>query len=105
MSSTTPPSSSRVLPPPPVDAPPRRQFASDNYAGIAPEAWTALAEANAGHAPAYGNDPWTQRAADAIRDLFETPCDVFFVFNGTAANAVVLGSLCRSHHAVLCHAM
>jgi len=30
---------------------------------------------------------------------------VFFVFNGTAANAVVLASLCRSHHAVLCHAM
>ena len=25
---------------------PRRQFASDNYAGIAPEAWEALERAN-----------------------------------------------------------
>ena len=63
----------------------RRHFASDNYAGIAPEAWAALEEANRGHAPAYGNDPWTQHAADMIRKLFETPCEVFFVFNGTAA--------------------
>ena len=26
--------------------------------GICPEAWAALAEANEGHAPAYGEDPW-----------------------------------------------
>ena len=64
----------------------RRHFASDNYAGITPEAWAALAEANQDHEPAYGNDRWTQAAADRIRDLFETPCEVFFVFNGTAAN-------------------
>jgi threonine aldolase len=25
-----------------------RQFASDNYSGICPEAWAAMAEANAG---------------------------------------------------------
>jgi threonine aldolase len=38
---------------------PRRQFASDNYAGIAPEAFAAMQEANSGHAPGYGDDPWT----------------------------------------------
>ena len=26
-----------------------QQFASDNYAGICPEAWTAMASANRGH--------------------------------------------------------
>ena len=39
-----------------------QQFASDNYAGICPEAWEAMAEANAGHAPAYGDDRWTANA-------------------------------------------
>jgi len=82
----------------------RRQFASDNYAGIAPEAWQAMAEANAaGHAPAYGDDPWTLQAADRIREVFETDCQVFFVFNGTAANSLALASLCHSYHSVLCH--
>lgn len=84
---------------------PRRHFASDNYAGICPEAWAALEEANQGHAPGYGDDQWTQKATDLIRDVFETHCDVFFVFNGTAANALVLAALCQRHHAILCHAM
>jgi threonine aldolase len=52
----------------------RQQFASDNYAGICPEAWQATVAANRGHSSAYGNDPWTARAADAFRTLFETDC-------------------------------
>jgi threonine aldolase len=82
---------------------PRRHFASDNYAGICPEAWAALAEANQGHAPGYGDDAWTQKAADLIREIFETHCDVFFVFNGTAANSLSLASMCQSYHSILCH--
>ncbi len=81
----------------------RRQFASDNNSGICPEAWTALAEANQGHARGYGDDPWTEQAADLIRELFETKCEVFFVFNGTAANSLSLASLCQSYHSILCH--
>lgn len=80
----------------------RRQFASDNAAGICPEAWEALAEANEGHAPAYGEDAWTQRASDRLRELFETGCEVFFVFNGTAANSLALASLCQSYHSIVC---
>lgn len=79
-----------------------QQFASDNYAGICPEAWAAMAEANQGHAAAYGDDEWTSRAADSFRSLFETDCEVFFVFNGTAANALALASLCQSYHSVIC---
>src|SRR5579859_6593372 len=81
----------------------RRQFGSDNYAGICPEAMTALAEANRGHAVSYGDDPWTQEAVALVRDIFETKCEVFFVFNGTAANSLALASLCQPHHGVLCH--
>ena len=80
-----------------------RHFASDNYAGICPEAWAALAEANQGHAVSYGDDSWTARAADLIREVFETPCEVFFVFNGTAANSLSLASTGQSYHSVLCH--
>jgi len=81
----------------------RRQFASDNYAGICPEAWQGLIEANHGHARGYGDDPWTQQAADLLREIFETDCEVFFVFNGTAANSLALSSLCQSYHSILCH--
>jgi threonine aldolase len=81
----------------------RRHFASDNYAGICPEAWAALADANQGHAPGYGEDAWTQQAADLIREIFETRCEVFFVFNGTAANSLSLASMCQSYHSILCH--
>jgi threonine aldolase len=80
-----------------------RHFASDNNSGICPEVWSALAEANMGHATGYGDDPWTARASDLIREWFETDCSVFFVFNGTAANALALSSICRPYHAVLCH--
>ncbi|AWV14584.1 threonine aldolase [Methylobacterium sp. XJLW] len=79
-----------------------QQFASDNYSGICPEAWGAMEAANRGHAPAYGEDAWTAKAADAFRDLFETECEVFFAFNGTAANALALAALCQSYHSVIC---
>jgi threonine aldolase len=86
-----------------TELPARRQFASDNYAGICPEAFAAMTEANQGHEVSYGNDSWTDKAANLIRDVFETNCEVFFVFNGTAANSLSLASLCQSYHSVLCH--
>lgn len=79
-----------------------QQFASDNYAGVCPEVWAAMAEANDGHATAYGDDTWTERASDRFRDFFETECEIFFVFNGTAANSLALASLCQSYHSVIC---
>ena len=78
-------------------------FASDNAGGICPEAWAALEQANNGYTPAYGEDGHTRAAADAIRAFFEVDCEVFFVFNGTAANSLALASLCDSYHSVLCH--
>ncbi|WP_029605888.1 threonine aldolase family protein [Kozakia baliensis] len=79
-----------------------QQFASDNYAGICPEVWAAMQEANQGSVPAYGEDPWTTRAAEAFRRLFETDCEVFFAFNGTAANSLALAALCQSYNSVIC---
>ena len=79
-----------------------QQFASDNYSGICPEAWAAMEKANLGHARAYGDDQWTERAAEYFRELFEIDCEVFFAFNGTAANSLALASLCQSYHSVIC---
>src|SRR5882757_1348254 len=83
--------------------PPRRYFASDNFAGICPEAWAAMEEANAGHAPAYGADAWTAEATRLIREVFETDCEVFFVFNGTSANSLAIAATCAPFESVLCH--
>src|SRR5205807_8556772 len=81
----------------------QRHFASDNYSGICPEAFAAMVAANQGHEVSYGNDSWTEKASNLIRDVFETDCDVFFVFNGTSANSLSLASLCQSYHSILCH--
>jgi len=79
-----------------------QQFASDNYSGICPEAMTAMTEANSGSARSYGDDPWTFRATELFRELFEKDCEVFFAFNGTAANSLALSALCQSYHGVVC---
>src|ERR1700730_7361329 len=81
----------------------RHELASDNTAAICPEAWDALQEANADEAPSYGEDRWTARVCDLGREIFETDCEVFFVFNGTAANALSLAQLCQPFHSVICH--
>lgn len=79
------------------------QFASDNTAGICVEAWEALGEANCGYESSYGDDGFTRKACDQLRELFEKDCDVYFVFTGTAANALALASLCQSYHSVITH--
>ncbi len=81
----------------------RYEFASDNTAGLAPEALAALVAANAEFCGSYGDDIHTRRARDAFNALFERPCQVFFVSTGTAANSLAISQLCRSHHGVICH--
>jgi threonine aldolase len=87
----------------PMSARPDARFASDNTAGLCPEALAALTAANSGSAPSYGSDATTDRARDLFRQIFETDCETFFVFNGTAANALALSALCQRHQSVLCH--
>jgi len=81
----------------------RHEFSSDNVAPICPESWAALQEANAHYAPSYGEDRWTARVCDRVREIFETNCDVYFVLTGTAANALALAQLCKSFQSVICH--
>ena len=81
----------------------RHGFASDNVAPICPEAWAALQETNVHYAPSYGEDSWTARVCNRVCEIFETDCDVYFVFTGTAANALSLAQLCGSFQSVICH--
>lgn len=81
----------------------RRHFASDNNAGIYPEVLEELAEASHGHVVGYGEDRYTKAAQQAIGDLFETECAVFFVSNGTAANCLGLAAGLAPFSAIIAH--
>jgi len=79
------------------------EFASDNGAGVAPEILEAIAASSRIHAPAYGADACTARAAAALSDVFETKVEAFLVATGTAANALAISALARPWEAVFCH--
>lgn len=80
-----------------------RAFASDNYAPAHPEVLDAMAEVNAGHATAYGNDATTARAIAVIRRHVGAPdADVHLVFNGTGANVVALSCFLERWETVIC---
>ena len=78
-------------------------FASDNTAGICPEAISALNAANQKHAASYGEDDLTDQAKRAVQAVFETECKVFFVSSGTVANALSLTAIARIYQSILCH--
>ncbi|MFD5827400.1 threonine aldolase family protein [Lentzea sp. NPDC060358] len=76
-----------------IHDPGRREFASDNYAGVLPEAMAAIAAANGGHQPSYGADVYTARLREVVREHFGERAEVFPVFNGTGANVLALTSV------------
>ena len=79
-----------------------RGFASDNSSGIHPEVLEAIGRANVGHASAYGNDAYSASLTAKFQELFGPSTEVFFVFNGTAANVLCLKALTEPHHAIIC---
>jgi threonine aldolase len=79
-------------------------FASDNNAAAHPEVLAAVAEANAGHAPAYGSDPWTARAEELLCTHFGEQARSYLVFNGTGANVLCFRAMCRPWESVVCAA-
>jgi threonine aldolase len=81
---------------------PIRSFASDNNAVVHPEVMEAMGRANQGHAVGYGDDLQTAAAVRKFREEFGADVEVFFVFNGTAANVLSLQALTRPFHAVFC---
>ena len=78
-------------------------FASDNTAPATPEALAAYTElTGSAPAPSYGSDAITAQAVDALRAWFEIEAEIFFVFSGTAANALAIGALRTPFESVFC---
>ena len=78
-------------------------FASDNAAGVHPAVLAALSEANVGAARAYGDDPWTDRAQELIREAVGVPdAAVWLLWGGTGANVLGLRALTNRIDSVLC---
>ncbi|HEY3318074.1 MAG TPA: low specificity L-threonine aldolase [Coriobacteriia bacterium] len=82
----------------------RRALASDNWAGVHPQVLAEIAEAGAGHVPAYGYDEWTERAVARFREHFGETAEVFWAFNGTGANVTALQACVKPFGAVICPA-
>lgn len=78
-----------------------RSFASDNYAGAHPEVIAAIADANGGHQIAYGEDVYTARLQEVMREHFGPQAETFPVFNGTGANVTALTSVLPRWGAVI----
>lgn len=79
-----------------------RGFASDNNSGVHPDILAAISRANAGHTIAYGDDPYTRAAEETFKKTFGRDIEVFFVYNGTAANVLGLKSATRSFNSIIC---
>ncbi|MCC8034330.1 MAG: low specificity L-threonine aldolase [Rikenellaceae bacterium] len=79
-------------------------FGSDNHSGIHPLILEAIAKANTGHVPAYGDDIYTAEAKDTVKEIFSPEAEVYFVFNGTGANVLALRSITRPFNAIFCAA-
>lgn len=79
-----------------------KSFASDNNSGVHPEVMQALADINQGHYTGYGDDPFTDEAKKVFKKLLGENIDVYFVYNGTGANAVLINTVTRSFNSVIC---
>jgi len=79
-----------------------KSFASDNNSGIHPEILDAIISANRGHTIAYGDDYYTELAVERFKEHFGENIDVYFVFNGTAANVLGFKAVTKSFNSIIC---
>jgi threonine aldolase len=86
----------------PLHDPSSRGFNSDNCAGVHPEILAALAVANGGHQPSYGDDVYTAHLQEVFRGHFGERAEAYPVFNGTGANVVGLKSMTEPWSGVIC---
>lgn len=78
-------------------------FTSDNWSGVHPQVWDAMAGVNVGNTPAYGADEATLAATKALSNVFEREVTVAYVTTGSAANGLALACLTPPWGAVIAH--
>ena len=77
-------------------------FGSDNHSGIHPDIMKAIELANKEYTIAYGYDRYTENAVKKFKEHFGNNIEVFFVYNGTAANILGLKNVTDSFNSILC---
>jgi len=79
----------------------KRKFASDNASGIHPDILKSIIQANQGHAIAYGNDIYSEKAVTVFKEHFGNDIAVFFVLTGTASNVLSINQITSPYHSVI----
>lgn len=79
----------------------KRGFASDNNSGVHPEILKEIRSVNIGHTIGYGDDIYTEKAISLFKENLGNQSDIFFVFNGTAANVLGLSGVTRSWNSIV----
>lgn len=78
------------------------EFGSDNHSGVHPNIMKAINDANTGYCISYGEDEITNNSVKKIKEMFGSDIDVFFVYNGTAANILGLKTVTNSFNSIIC---
>ncbi|MCD4768565.1 MAG: aminotransferase class V-fold PLP-dependent enzyme [Bacteroidales bacterium] len=79
----------------------KRGFASDNNSGVHPDILAEIGKVNKGHTVGYGDDRFTEEAEELFRIILGNDTEVFFVFNGTAANVLGLTGVTQSWNSII----
>jgi threonine aldolase len=79
------------------------QFASDNWAGAAPEIVEAVAREASRHGAAYGESALDKAVERRFSEIFERDVAVFLVGTGSAANGLAMAAVNRPGGVVFCH--
>jgi threonine aldolase len=81
---------------------PRKDFSSDNIAGIDPVILAHIGVANTGTVHSYGADAHTDALQEQMNQLFGREVTVLPVSTGTAANAIALATLAKPYQGIYC---
>ena len=77
-------------------------FLDDYSEGCHPDILTAMSRTNLEQQTAYGNDEYSERARELIRqESGQNDLPVFFVAGGTLANIIITACALRSHESVI----
>ena len=81
---------------------PKYSFLDDYSEGCHPQILQAMADSNMVQQTAYGNDDYSERARESIRQhLSDKQTPVFFVAGGTLANIICISSILKPYEAVI----
>lgn len=80
----------------------RYSFKNDYSVGASSAVINTLMRAAAGQEASYGNDSWSRRAAELIKQYCNAPAaDVHFISGGTHANIVCLAAMLKPYEAII----